>query len=323
MKIRVLFVIFCLFTSYQSVSYGADDPSSQPNIATSGTGSAEQSPERTLLKTGGAINKQLGGALSEYGNQRGGLIGMGARVSGSIYTATGTAIEDVADNKKGVVQAHNDTFKTAFTAHKKELSGAKSTPPNPPAATKKQPTLQDTPSTTSNKTSATGDAPPISQLTPISVTMPQPSEEEKYIAILQASDDELRRNTLKEIHASQLIYNKAILDAAERVLLEQHMEEKGVIFSDSMSWICRVLGDSGETRYLNTLKKVAINGATWRIRMHASNGRDKLSNGVVASDDNNLDGIEERLQKLSKLHQRGLITQEEFDSKRKELIKKL
>jgi hypothetical protein len=323
MKIRVCFVAFCLFISYPSLGCAADLSSSQSSTATGGTDATGQSPERNLLKTGGAINKQLGGALSEYGQQRGGLIGMGARISGTIYTATGTAIEDVADNKKGVAQAHNDTFKAAVSAHKQELSGAKNTANNPPSVAQKQQAVHIAPSTSSGKKGAVGGGPPVSRLRPNSVAMPPPSEEETFIANLQSSDDEVRRNALREIHASQLIYNKAILDTAERVLLEQHMEEKGAVFSDSMSWICRVLADSGDSRYLDTLKKVAINGATWRLRMHAANGRDKLASGGVGSGGKNLDGIEERLQKLSKLHQSGLITQEEYDVKRKELIKQL
>ncbi|MDK9705623.1 MAG: SHOCT domain-containing protein [Desulforhopalus sp.] len=325
MKIFISCFLSFLFLIHQFSSvFAADQSADQPSVSKGEANLSLQPPERNLIKTGGAINKQLGGALSEYGQQRGGLIGMGARVSGSIYTATGTAIEDVADNKKSVVQAHNDTFKAAVTAHKKEVSG--SAPPNPsptPKVAQKHsqikgasPAVGTQRNTAAVKTEATVQPPATPPL-------PEPSEEQRYVALLQSPDDETRRSALKEIHTSQMIYNRTVLDTAEKILLEQHMEDKGAVFSDSMSWICRVLGDSGERKYLGTLRKVAVNGSTWRLRMHAINSRDKLTSGSPPNNDNSLGSVEERLQRLSKLQQNGLITQEEYNSKRNELIKQL
>lgn len=289
------------------------------NTSQGGDASKQLSPERSLLKTGGTINKELGGALTEYGQQRGGILGVGARISGAIYTSTGSAIEDVADNKKSIGQAHKDTFKAAADAHKKEFSGKKNA----------QNQTGQTSSGNRNPPSKTThpESPAKSLVTPQSPPQPefstsQPSEENQYIAAIESDDDGLRRSTLMKIHSSQLIYNKNILDAAENVLLARHMEDNGPVFSDSLAWICRVLGDNGETKYLDTLRKVAANGSTWRLRMHAMNSRDKLAKESMPNSGTS-EGLEEKLEKLARLHQKGLITTEEYESKKKELIKLL
>lgn len=303
-----------LVVMFLAVSSFAADQAQNSTSSTTGQANASQtSPERELIKTGGTINKQLGGALTEYGQQRGGIVGVGARISGAVYTATGSAIEDVADNKKSVGQAHKDTFKAAVDAHKQEFSGKKKD-----QGRKEQ--ISSGKKTSSSK-------PTRSEVPANAVAAPQSpppefsSEEDNYIADIESENDELRRTALKEIHASQFIYNRKILDAAENVLLARHMEDKGPVFSDSLAWICRVLGDSGDLRYLDTLRKVATNGSTWRLRMHAMNGRDKLSKEPAPGSAS--EGVEEKLVKLAELHKKGLISAEEYEAKRKELIKLL
>jgi hypothetical protein len=323
MKKTVCFILILFFLCQPLSGYAAEQSPENIESPNASQEAGKESPERSLFRAGGTINKQVGSALSEYGGQRGGLIGMGARVSGSIYTATGAVIEDVADNKKGVGEAYKDTTKAAVTAIKRETTNKKSDVPK--IATKKAdsspaPAKHHTPTVQPIKIGESKVETP--EIKPV-VAEPQVTAEEKYIAILESSDEVQKRNTLKEIHSSQLIYNRNILDACERILLEKHMEDNDPVFADSLGWMCRILADSGETRYFDTLKKVASNGATWRLRTHAANGRDKLSREAVVNEKSSYGGIEEKLQKLAKLQQNGLITQEEYDAKRKEIIKQL
>lgn len=322
MKRTLPIAVAVLFSLCQPVfGYAAERALENTETPKAETETTKESPERSLIRAGGSINKQIGGVLSEYGDQRGGLIGMGARVSGSIYTATGAIIEDVADDKKGIGEAYKDTNKAAVSAIKQEttnnkrneakITGKKT---DSPTVTAKHPAPAVQPAQNSESKTASPETSAV-------VAPMQMTTEEKYIAILESADEVQKRNTLKEIHSSPLIYNRNILDACERILLKQHMVENDPVFADSLGWMCRILGDSGETRYFDTLKKVASNGSTWRMRTHAANGRDKLLRESAVTDKGSYGEIEEKLQQLAKLQQNGLITQEEYDAKRKEIIK--
>lgn len=147
----------------------------------------------------------------------------------------------------------------------------------------------------------------------------------KYIAKLDSYDAEIFRNNAKEIYYKNLT-NPVLLDAIEKVLLSTYRLDQGNIRTDGLGWLCKVLGGSGQGKYIETLDKIATSGATFKLRWHAALQRDKIvKRGATPpqTDEQKKIDIEKKLVELKELFDQGLITKSEYSEKKAELLEKM
>jgi hypothetical protein len=161
----------------------------------------------------------------------------------------------------------------------------------------------------------------------------QPREANDYIVLLKSDDPESIRECAKEIYSNNL--NKPeLLDTVEEILISNHRQDRGDVYSDAMGWLCKILGSSGEEKYRPTLEKVADDGSTFKLRWHASAQRDKLPK-LAASNiqektptsnanlNQNGDDLQEKLGKLKRLREQNLITDSEYSQKKADILEQL
>jgi hypothetical protein len=97
-------------------------PSSNPkNIVNDGnvtehekTQNKTSNTDPSLIRDTGNVLSEVGGAFNKFGEKRGGLVGKGARFYGSLYSAAGDNMGDVADGKKSTTEAFKDTGSSAL-----------------------------------------------------------------------------------------------------------------------------------------------------------------------------------------------------------------
>lgn len=275
----------------------------------------ENSAEESLIKSGGSIFKQLGGALSDYGTKKGGLIGKSASISGEIYSDIGEALteddrkQENYNNQESKASYHNNSNSSYNSGHvvnnySSEQDFHQST---------QHTVLKITPSK-KKRHFQKGSANSNNMLISSSNTQVQ------KIPLKNINDEELR-NSAKTIHRSELLYDTALLDQVESILLDRHMHVDSRVAVDALSWLCKILGDSQQTRYLNTLSKVSQNGSTWKLRMYAIHNRDKLKEITKSSDTTVVEpDIEVKLEKLAYLKNKGLITNDDYRLKKQEIL---
>lgn len=110
--------------------------------------------------------------------------------------------------------------------------------------------------------------PPSSQLT---------SEQAKYLRMLESKD------TREQKEAAQLMVraklrDTVVLDAVEKVLLRgyQSAGNERDDSVDTLSWLCKALGASGQSRYKATLDKVAKDAPHRKLRGYAEKSLNQL-----------------------------------------------
>ncbi len=95
-------------------------------------------------------------------------------------------------------------------------------------------------------------------------------EVRKYIRMLQSSNTKDQRYAAKKICRSYL-HNRTLLDVVNKQLLRNYQKNSSDRHHiDAMSWFCNVLGRSKQTRYANTLEKVANSDANRKLKKYAS-----------------------------------------------------
>ncbi len=96
------------------------------------------------------------------------------------------------------------------------------------------------------------------------------AEVQKYIKMLKSSSAKDQRYAAKKICRSYL-KNRTLLDVVNRQLLIGYKKNNSDRHHvESMSWFCNVLGRSKQTRYANTLEKVANSDANRKLKKYAS-----------------------------------------------------
>lgn len=101
------------------------------------------------------------------------------------------------------------------------------------------------------------------------------TQEERYIAMLESSSLANIRNAAKIVYRKRM-FNDAILESVNKVLLSEYKSDKGKLHADAMSWLCKILGSSGKNKYKSTLEEVAVNGATKKLRNYAASSSNLL-----------------------------------------------
>ncbi len=95
-------------------------------------------------------------------------------------------------------------------------------------------------------------------------------EVRKYIRMLQSSSAKDQRYAAKKICKSYL-HNRTLLDVVNKQLLRNYQKSNNDRHHvDAMSWFCNVLGRSKQSRYANTLEKVANSDANRKLKKYAS-----------------------------------------------------
>jgi len=104
-----------------------------------------------------------------------------------------------------------------------------------------------------------------------------PPEIKKYIAMLKSKDSARQRNAARHIYKRRLKYPE-LFNAAEGTLIKGYLinlNDTGHI--DAMSWMCTLLGVSGQARYRSTLEKVARETPDIKIKRNARKNLKKLN----------------------------------------------
>jgi TolB-like protein len=134
--------------------------------------------------------------------------------------------------------------------------GGEDTPPRTAAATKKEPTW--TP-------------PPVDAQPPPPPDPPLLSaEQSKYIRMLEAGEREQKDAAKRLVKAKYR--DTTVLDVVEKVLLRKYQTAD----DDTMSWLCKALGASGQGKYKATLSKVANSASSRKLKRYAEESLEQL-----------------------------------------------
>jgi len=96
------------------------------------------------------------------------------------------------------------------------------------------------------------------------------AEVRKYIRMLESSSAKDQRYAAKKICKSYL-HNRTLLNVVNKQLLRgYHKNNDDRRHVDAMSWFCNVLGRSKQSRYANTLEKVANSDANRKLKKYAN-----------------------------------------------------
>ena len=92
---------------------------------------------------------------------------------------------------------------------------------------------------------------------------------EQILSLLGSEDFNVVRETAKKVYNAGAA-NPIIYDKFESILLSNYRDETKVSLRiDTLAWLCRVLGDSGDNKYKNTLAEVGKNATFRKIRNYA------------------------------------------------------
>ena len=82
---------------------------------------------------------------------------------------------------------------------------------------------------------------------------------------------------------NQKLTDQELLDVAAEALVQNYTKNtKSETYADSMAWLCKALGNSGNGRYKELLTKVAKEAETKKLRSYCDKGADNLPKGVAA-----------------------------------------
>lgn len=113
--------------------------------------------------------------------------------------------------------------------------------------------------------------PPVAVQPPPPPPTPQLSAEQaKYIRMLEAGEREQKDAAKLLVKAKYR--DTTVLDVAERVLLRSYQTAD----DDTMSWLCKALGASGQGKYKATLSKVATSATSRKLKGYAEKSLEQL-----------------------------------------------
>lgn len=102
------------------------------------------------------------------------------------------------------------------------------------------------------------------------------SEQAKCLRLLRSNKFEDQRTAAKCITKGR-ITDLVVLDLVERVLLKGYKRNcSDGNHIDAMSWLCKALGASGQRKYRSTLKTVANNAQSRKLKGYAKKSLNKL-----------------------------------------------
>lgn len=113
--------------------------------------------------------------------------------------------------------------------------------------------------------------PPVASQPPPPPEAPRLSaEQSKYIKMLEAGEREQKDAAKQLVRAKSR--DTVVLDVVERVLLRGYQNAD----DDTMSWLCKALGASGQGKYKATLSKVANNAPSRKLKGYAEKSLEQL-----------------------------------------------
>lgn len=106
-----------------------------------------------------------------------------------------------------------------------------------------------------------------------STTQPEksslPADVQNYIRDLTSKNNGLKRNTAKIIYRKG-IRHPAVIQTVEKELLKGASRQSSDRYHiDAMAWLCNVLGNTGERKYISTLTTVKQTGSHRKIKKYA------------------------------------------------------
>lgn len=135
--------------------------------------------------------------------------------------------------------------------------GGEDAPPKTAVATKKEPAW--TP-------------PPVTTQPPPQADPPQLSaDQSKYIRMLESGGERGQKDAAKQLVRAKY-RDTVVLDVVERVLLRNYQSAD----DDTMSWLCKALGASGQGKYKATLSKVANSATSRKLKRYAEESLEQL-----------------------------------------------
>jgi len=91
----------------------------------------------------------------------------------------------------------------------------------------------------------------------------------QYARQLRSGNALSQRDAAKRIIRARM-FQTALMNEVEKALLKGYKKDGGRNQIDAMSWLCKVLGASGNSRYRKTLSRVAKEGSSRKLRGYAS-----------------------------------------------------
>ena len=125
---------------------------------------------------------------------------------------------------------------------------------------------------------------PIQTFTPAPIQAPPPPVQQRSLSREASSYQEIfetgslpQQNETAKSLGKRRISDTEILNVVEKALLRGHTsngDNKHHI--DTMAWLCRILGNSGDKNYRDTLQKVAQHSSNSKIKKHAEKSLEML-----------------------------------------------
>jgi hypothetical protein len=101
-------------------------------------------------------------------------------------------------------------------------------------------------------------------------------EDARLYSMLKSGDDKLIKSVAKQLHRSPKM-DPMLFEAANEVLLDGYNKNTlDVDHIDTMSWVCKALGASGNSAYKATLTKVLSSTGSATLQRHCRHAQGML-----------------------------------------------
>ncbi len=101
---------------------------------------------------------------------------------------------------------------------------------------------------------------------------------QRYAQMLASGGVSSMQRAAEEIY-NQHITDQELLDVAAEALSQNYTKNKGETYIDSMSWLCKAIGNSGNGRYKELLTNVSKNAGNSKLSKYCNKGADTLPAG--------------------------------------------
>jgi len=101
-------------------------------------------------------------------------------------------------------------------------------------------------------------------------------EQTKYLRMIESNNTNEQKDVAQRM-VNAKYRDTLVLDAVERMLLKEYQTTKNVDDSiDTLSWFCKALGASGQSKYKTTLSKVASEASHQKLKGYAKSSLEQL-----------------------------------------------
>lgn len=216
---------------------------------------------KSIVQQGGQVLDAMGGGLADYGEANSNtFVGKSSRLTGRVYSSAGSRV--AGDKQRSVTEFRNDVGHAA-----REFVSDES--PAPTGGTEKN-----TPLPNNNSK-----VPIPEPLVIVSISQPSTtirSDTPTIVKSLQSHDTWERRNAAMTIHRDW-INNQQVVAAVNQELVKcSYSDVIDRNDEDAVAWMCRILGDSGNIQYTDTLQILALDSPSYKIRKYAKTSLRKL-----------------------------------------------